>query len=341
MTNTATVVPGQTADPNTSNNTTSDPTTLAASSDLSIVKSHTGSFILGKNGTYSLAVSNLGPSTSPGPITVTDPLPPGETFASASGSGWTCTTATGAGRRPTVGCTLPGTVSVGQAAPVISLVVGVTADAYPSVTNTASVAGDPSDPATDPASSNNSSADPVTPTPVASLSLRKTLDGTLVSGKPATYTIKVANGGPSSATDVVVRDNLPAGLSAIGGTGTGWRCSVSDANARITCDDRSIGPKVTRALTIVTMVSARAGTSIVNHAIATSSTEMIRHGADLVSSAAAVVQANPALKLPSHIEASGLAFTGFNFIPISLGGLLLLAVGISLIVSSRRRRIDA
>ncbi|MDX1696932.1 MAG: hypothetical protein R3308_01530, partial [Thiohalobacterales bacterium] len=64
--------------------------TNTAVADLAIAKSHSGDFTVGQNGDYTLTVSNNGPSTEIGPVTVTDTLPAGLGYVSASGAGWSC-----------------------------------------------------------------------------------------------------------------------------------------------------------------------------------------------------------------------------------------------------------
>lgn len=60
-------------------------------SDLSIAMTRGGSMAVGGKATYTLVVSNNGPYTEAGPVTVTDTLPAGMSFVSASGVNWTCT----------------------------------------------------------------------------------------------------------------------------------------------------------------------------------------------------------------------------------------------------------
>ena len=62
---------------------------IVDSADLSIVKTHTGSFTVGEGAAYTLTVANAGHAAS-GAVTVTDALPAGIVFVSAGGAGWTC-----------------------------------------------------------------------------------------------------------------------------------------------------------------------------------------------------------------------------------------------------------
>lgn len=124
--------------------------------DLTLTKSHAGNFTVGSNGVYSLTVTNAGFGSTTGAITVTDNLPPGLSFVSGTGAGWSCT-ASG----QTVSCTNNGPLAPNFAS-TITLTVGVSGLAIPVVTNTASVstAGDTN-------TANNSASDPTTVSGIA------------------------------------------------------------------------------------------------------------------------------------------------------------------------------
>jgi uncharacterized repeat protein (TIGR01451 family) len=104
---------------------------------------------VGSNGIYTIKVTNSGTGPTTGNITVTDTLPAALTFVSGSAAGgWSCT-ATG----QTVTCTYSGpALAAAGGNSTVTLTVSVAPGAFPSVTNTATVA-DPND-----AKSNDKSA---------------------------------------------------------------------------------------------------------------------------------------------------------------------------------------
>jgi uncharacterized repeat protein (TIGR01451 family) len=104
--------------------------------DLELTKTAEGRAITDENVTWLLHVQNNGIVPSPNPITVTDVLPSGLTFVSASGAGWTCT-ATG----QTITCTLPQSLAVGASVD-LRITTKITAAAGVVVTNNATVSAD-------------------------------------------------------------------------------------------------------------------------------------------------------------------------------------------------------
>jgi uncharacterized repeat protein (TIGR01451 family) len=66
------------------------------SPSLSITKSHTGTFTQGATATWNIQVGNTGTGATDGStVTVSDTLPSGYTLASFSGTGWSCSGASG------------------------------------------------------------------------------------------------------------------------------------------------------------------------------------------------------------------------------------------------------
>jgi uncharacterized repeat protein (TIGR01451 family) len=190
--------------------------TNVAAADLSVAKSHTGSFTTGQNGTYTLTVSNAGPSTASGTTTLTDTLPAGLTFASATGTGWSCGAA-----GQVVTCTHPGPLALGASLPAVTLTVSVTGNAPASLTNTATA----SNATFDHVASNNSVSDPTTivqlPDPLVLKSVNVLNDPVNAAANPKAipganvrYTIGVTNQGSGSPDpdSLVVADRIPAEL---------------------------------------------------------------------------------------------------------------------------------
>jgi uncharacterized repeat protein (TIGR01451 family) len=111
-----------------------------ASSNLTIVKNHTGIFRQGDAAdTYTLSVTNAGLGPTVGTVMVSDTLPTGLAPTSADNgsiNGWSITT-TG----QTITATRADMLAAGMSYPVLTLTVGVASDAPASITNTATVAG--------------------------------------------------------------------------------------------------------------------------------------------------------------------------------------------------------
>src|SRR4029079_12333557 len=118
--------------------------TDAIASDVNIVKSAPPSVSVGQGIGYSITVTNNGPVAATN-VVVTDAIPAGTNFASATASQGTC------GGTSTVTCNL-GTLASGGSATVS---IAVNANSAGTVTNTASVVADQHDPTP---SDNSSSA---------------------------------------------------------------------------------------------------------------------------------------------------------------------------------------
>ncbi len=169
--------------------------------DLQITKTATSGFQYDQNSsktaTYSLSVKNNGPQSASGPITVTDTIPTGLTYVSASGSGWSCSIA-----GSVVTCTNAGPVANGVTMPAVTLTVTVGSSAVPSVTNSASV----SSTTFDQTASNNSNS--IT-TNVTRLDLQKSVSGSPTPGTDLTYTVTFTNKGGASVNFSSLSDPNP------------------------------------------------------------------------------------------------------------------------------------
>jgi large repetitive protein len=168
---------------------------------------------LGTDITFTILVTNLGPSTATG-VVVTDLLPEGLDFVSATPSQGTYDDATGVW--------LVGTIPSEEQ---VSLDIVATVSTIQTVINTAEVtAADQPDLSSTPGNNDpdENDQDSATVTPEAiELSLTKMVDnGTPDLGDNVTFTILVMNAGPSTATGVEVTDLLPAGLTFVSATTT-------------------------------------------------------------------------------------------------------------------------
>lgn len=180
--------------------------------DFTVTSSHTGSFNAGGTGSYTLTATSNGPDQySPNDtVTVTDTLPTGESYVSASGSGWSCSDV-----GQVVTCTATNvTVNSGSSLPAITLNVSVAANAAASLTNTVTVASNPN---LDFNSANNTTTD-VTTIVVPDLStstktVANTSGGDALVGSTLQYTITLTESAGVAAVGASVIDDVPANLS--------------------------------------------------------------------------------------------------------------------------------
>ncbi|HEX7152053.1 MAG TPA: hypothetical protein VF618_11245, partial [Thermoanaerobaculia bacterium] len=237
-------VSSDTTDPDGTDNS-DDETTDVTSADLAIVKNDAADPVA-PNGSivYTLAVTNIGPSAATS-VSVTDTLPAGVTFVSATGTGWTCNEAAGV-----VTCTTP-SLAIGSA-PAITITVTAPATAG-TLSNNATVSSATSDP-----NSGNDSDNETTDVASADLSITKVAGAeTAAPNSTITYTLTVTNAGPSTATNVSVVDTLPAGVTFVSATGTGWTCN--EAAGVVTCTMPSLAVATAPAITLVVTAPATAG----------------------------------------------------------------------------------
>ena len=212
--NTATVS-SDAADPDLSNNTATITTTLAPRADLAITKGRPLQRSLGANLTYTIVVTNNGPSDAPD-ATVADPTPTGLTFVSNASA---CTTA--------FPCSL-GPLPVGQSRTITTTFLVPSNYAGPDpIVNTATV----SSTATDPDLTNNSATAATAIIPLFTINVEITKSGppSVTPGTTLVYAITASNNGTLDATDVTVTDPTPAGLTFIGNDGacaTSFPCAL-------------------------------------------------------------------------------------------------------------------
>lgn len=221
-------------DTNTNNNSSSVNDVATTSANVGIVKAitTTGPYFLGETITYTLTVTNAGPSTASN-VVVTD-TPSNMTIQSVSVSGGNpCAS---------FPCTMSPAMIAGNTR---TITVTATIDATGAFSNTATANGSDFDPDT----SNNTSTVGGTAVAAADVSIVKTLttSGPFNAGQSVTYTLVVANAGPSTATTIQVTDT-PTNLTITNVSGSG--CSA------LPCTIASLASGANTAITVTATINA-------------------------------------------------------------------------------------
>lgn len=244
LSNTATIN-GPNADTNPNNNSATAVTTVASSADLTVSKSGPASANAGTDITYSVTVTNGGPSNALS-VSLTDAVPANTTFVAESqstGPLFSCSKPA-VGGTGTITCTLA-TFANGASA-TFSITVHISPGATGTISNTANV----STASTDPGPGANSSTANTTVTTSADIAIVKTAPASAAAGSNLTYSIAVTNNGPSNSGTVTMNDILPPNMTFVsesqpsgpvftctnppaGGTGT-VSCSIASLNAGVT-----------------------------------------------------------------------------------------------------------
>lgn len=249
--NTATVS-STTPDPNLFDNAATAVSTVAAqSADLRIAKAGSSAVGAGNTTTYSITVSNDGPSAAAA-VVVTDTPGAGLTLLSVSGAGCVAFPCS-------LGTLLPG----GSVVLTVTAKVSATATSGQTVSNTAAVSTTASDPNL---GNNSATASGVVGNLLADLSVVKT--GPL-NGKPGdlvTYTITVGNAGPADASAVVINDLPGTGLTVVSVSGAAGACTA------LPCTLSTLAANGSVTLTVMVRLSPTlvAGTTVTNRATVSS-----------------------------------------------------------------------
>ena len=270
--------------------------------DLSLTKTATGPFIVGRNATYTLTVRNGTAGANEredNVIRVTDTLPAGLSFVSGSGTGWTCSAA---GQNVT--CTRPPPLDAGATTPPLTLTVAVGSAAFPSVSNTAAVASDSIE--QDAGDNSSTVATPVL-RPDLSTSTKAVLDpngGEVDAGDVLRYTVTLTESGGADATGVRVVDDLPGNtgsftlVSAPAGA-VDASTPTGGANGTGLLDVGNITVPANSSVTVVFEVRVLAGTSV-GATIANTATVTQPNGPGATPAAPTLIVS------PSQIPGSGL-----------------------------------
>ncbi len=223
------IVGSDTPDPYPDNNSFDEPTDATVGAlpptDLTIAKDATPVVIAGELVTYTLVVTNLGPTSASG-VHVVDALPAGVQAESVTSSQGTCNLA---------GVCLLGALEVSGTIE-ITFVVRVDSAQTADLLNVARVAA--SNPELNEANNVDDAGTIVTT--ADNLSILKTGSTQVTPGGVIAYQIVVHNAGPSDATNVVISDTLP--LDVVNATAAASRGGCSIAADLVTCTVGRLAP---------------------------------------------------------------------------------------------------
>ncbi|PWK17629.1 putative repeat protein (TIGR01451 family) [Arcicella aurantiaca] len=211
--NTANVVGGGDNTSSTSNLVTTV-INAAPMPNLTLIKTGPSTATVGTNFTYTLTVNNTGTAPTNGLVSVTDAIPAGLSFVSATGSGWVCSAV---GQNMT--CTTNNPILVNGSSSIVLTVNPLSSGAV--VNNASVVGGGDSTP-----SISNDVNTTINEAPTPNLVISKSGPVTGTVGTNYNYTLTINNTGTVATTGTItVTDALPAGLTFVSGSGTGWSCS--------------------------------------------------------------------------------------------------------------------
>lgn len=241
-------------DPDLSDNTVTEPTFVQDLADLEVTKlcKPDRDLRAGETGTCTIFVDNLGPSAARDVVMTDTHVSDGPfEFGTITPSQGTCDPPSNGVVRCELGDLAAASVEdEGRATVVIEL----TADEAVDINDVADATADTPDPDT----SNNQAEGSIHVSAVADLSIDKTGPANAIAGTPITFTISIANDGPSTAEDVVVEDAVPAGVSMISVSGSnGAGCNAGtpgDPTDPASCSFGSLAPGAARTMTVEVFV---------------------------------------------------------------------------------------
>jgi fimbrial isopeptide formation D2 family protein/uncharacterized repeat protein (TIGR01451 family) len=251
---------------------------------LSLTKTHEGQFKAGGTGTYTINIANtvtypqINPPTEPQPVRVVDTLPTGLTYASASGTGWSCSNA---GQVITCDTTALQDLTTSKTFPPITIGVNVASNAPSSLTNNAEV----SDPTTStlvfnvcevtangvcPNSATSTTGDPtVVVHSNLSTSTKGVVDlngGNAEPGDVLEYTVTLTENAGTAASNVSVADDMPLHVGSLtvvskpaGSTDTSTTTGGANGTGKLNIG--SISVPASGSATIVYRVTIAGGTT--------------------------------------------------------------------------------
>ena len=221
------------------------------------------SFMEGGTGAFDFTITNNGPGSSGGSLTLVDTLPMGLSYTGSPPSAWRCS-ASG----QTVTCTIGGSnavVAADNTYPALSIAVSIASNAPSSVQNSASISG-----SMDTCNTACTSQETVTITPAPDLTITKTAIGTFTQGSTAEWDIVVgnANAGSTTSGTTYITDQLPSTytLNSYASTSNVWTCSSMMRLVNCTTTQQVAGGSSFNTLQLFVNVPANSAISVTNRA---------------------------------------------------------------------------
>ena len=288
------------SDPVSSNNTASNSISVGGSADIQITNTpNVSTSLQGGSVVFSVKAKNNGPNTATN-VVVQDLLPAGFTYVSS-------TTASGT-YDPGTGNWTVGTVTNGATASL-------------SITATAALSGTQSATATktgltefDPVTSNDAATATVTVTAVADIAVTNTPStapgpgSTYYVGQPMTFTVTVTNNGPGAASNVLVNDLLPTGLTFTSYTAS--QGTYNSASGQWNVGSLAIGASRTLTITATPGTAATYATNVTKSQTETDNVLANNTAAATIStSPAADIQVTNTVNTATPVQGANVIFT--------------------------------
>ncbi len=235
---------------------------------VTVNESHNGSgtsgdFIQSETGAQiitTIANNGSGPTGDPtagsNPLKVVDTLNAAFTYASFSGTNWSCSAAS-----QIVTCTNDSAVASGSSYPTLTLNVNVASGAPASISNSVAVSGAG-------VTSTTSNTDTIAVLGAATLAIGKSHTGTFTQGSTGVWTLVVSNTAATGSTSgtVTVSDTLPTGYTLSSSTSTGSLFGCSGTST-VTCTGTpGIAAGGSDTITLTVNIPADSPTSVSNTA---------------------------------------------------------------------------
>ncbi|HEX8940410.1 MAG TPA: DUF11 domain-containing protein [Candidatus Limnocylindrales bacterium] len=305
-----------TPDPISANNTASASLPVTAVADLAITydKTTPSSVNAGTALTFSVTVTNGGPSTAK-TVVLQDALPAGLTVSNVTAPGATSCNV-GVPGDPLQ----PVTCGFDVLGPAGSLTMTINTLVKPQTTGSLHSDAAVSAATFDPNNSNNYAHTDTAVNVVADLGLAMTAapSPTVIAGTNLTYTATVSNGGPSTARSVGLFEQLPPGTTFLGTSisngGAGTCAQVVNHPDQVQCQLNDLDPSGSVVVYTQVLVNASTlmGTALtINGTVSTSATDPVagNNAASATSTADASADLAVGLTAPSHVYSASTTVT--------------------------------